>query len=391
MTAGAAGRPLRLAFLGDPNSGHTRHWIAYFLDRGHAIHLLLPAHDLLQGGLDPRVEVDRFTAWPPTPLRGAGSVITAISLRRLLRTVRPDVLHAHGLHRYGLAARLSGFHPYVVTVWGSDVLVVMRRTPRLRLYARLILRGADLVTGGSSALLAAAIRAGARADRSQYIHFGVDTDRFAPGPDPIALRRRLDLEGRRVVLSSRAITPLYHQRTAVETLPALPDDVVLLMTRHLADADELAAVERRAGELGVADRLRIVAGLDDAEMPDLYRLADVVLSIPASDGGPITVAEALAVGRPVVATDLPSVREWLGGLDPEALVPIADADATARAIRRALAQDGAERTARATAGRAAVVALASRTVNMARMETLYRQLAADRHRSGVVGRRAGRT
>ena len=88
-------------------------------------------------------------------------------------------------------------------------------------------------------------------------------------------------------------------------------------------------------------------------MPDLYRLADVVVSIPASDGGPVTVAEALAVGRPVVATDLPSVREWLAELDPEALVPVDDVAATAAAVETVLSRGPDERHERAARGRAA--------------------------------------
>jgi len=264
----------------------------------------------------------------------------------------------------------------VVSVWGSDILITARSTWRARLHTRVALRGADLVTGNSEHLVKAAIAAGARAERTHYINFGVDTERFCPGPEPVELRARLGLEGRRVIFSPRTIAPLYHHETVIAALGQLPQDVVVLMTRYLANATELEALETQAAELGVAERMIVVDTVAYGEMPDLYRLADVVVSLAASDGGPITVIEALATGRPVVATDLPAVREWAAELDPAALVPVADAEATARAIEHLLSLSPSERDELSRRGRGAVEERAGERANMERMELLYRELAA---------------
>lgn len=376
----AAEPPLRLAFLGDANSRHTRRWLEFFLNRGHEVHLLIPAHDAVTVALDPRLHVQRFTAWPRIRVRGAGSVATALALRSALRAIRPDLLHAHALTRYGVAARLSGFHPYVITAWGSDVLVVMPSSRLRRVQGWLALRGADLVTAGSQHLLQAVIAAGARRERTRFVHFGVDTDRFTAGPRPAALAARLDVVDRRVVLSNRTVAPLYQHDTVLRAIATLPPDVVVVLTRHVARPAELARIARLAEELGIASRVRITDEIEDDEMPDLYRLADVVISVPESDGGPTTIVEALAVGRPIVASDLPPVREWLGELDPAALVPVGDPEATAAALRRALELGAVERDALAVRGRAAVVERADRTASMLAMEGLYRALVARRSR-----------
>jgi glycosyltransferase involved in cell wall biosynthesis len=244
--------------------------------------------------------------------------------------------------------------------------------------ALIALRAADLVTGGSEHLVKLAIAAGSRPSRTKYVHFGVDTDRFSPGPDPAALRARLGLQGRRVVMSNRAITPIYRQTVVVEALAGLPSDVVVVMTRHLAQTPELATVQARAAELGVADRLVIADTIDDIEMPDLYRLADVVVSIPESDGGPTTIAEALAVGRPVVATDLPSAREWQHELGREALVPVGDSAATVEAILAALGRSPDEEGPRSAGARRAVLERADERRNMEMMEKFCRDLVGPR-------------
>jgi glycosyltransferase involved in cell wall biosynthesis len=350
----------------------------FFLERGHEIHLLVPGRDEIRVTQDPGVQVHRFEAWPRSPVRGLPALKTARSLRHVVGSIRPDILHAHYITRYATAAWLSGFHPYVITVWGSDVQAAVRTSRRHRIQALIALRAADLVTGGSEHLVKLAIAAGSRPSRTKYVHFGVDTDRFSPGPDPAALRGRLGLQGRRVVLSNRAITPIYRQGVAVEALASLPPDVVVVMTRHLAQAPELASIQARAAELGVADRLVIADTIEDAEMPDLYRLADVIVSIPESDGGPTTVAEALAVGKPVVATDLPSAREWLDALGRDAIVPVGDSAATAEAILAALSRNPGEEAVRAAGARQAVLERADERRNMEMMERFYRDLVGSR-------------
>jgi len=377
----AVDEPLHLAFLGDPNSVHMRRWTRYFSDRGHRVTLLVPEGKVVVPGLLPAISVERFLPFSRQRERLFGALESRRALTRLLRRLEPDVLHAHFVTENAWHAWISGFHPYVVTVWGSDVLAAGRRSRRGRFYARLALRAADIVTGGSEHLVRAAVAAGARPERTRYIHLGVDTERFSPGPDPIKLRARLGLAGYRVLLSNRLIAPLYRQSVVVEALAHLPSDVVAVMTAYRAQPDEMASIRALADRLGVADRLRIVDELEESEMPDLYRLADVVVSIPATDGGPATVAEALAVGRSVVATDLPSVREWLGKLDPLALVPVDDVAATVAAVQMVLSRGHEERAERAARARAAVAERADWRANMERMELIYRELASSRRGS----------
>ena len=373
-------QPLSLAFLCDPNSIHTRRWTGYLAGRGHRVTLVVGQTQTVNPGLPAGIEVERFVPYNHRRMHLLGALDARRSLRGILKRLNPDVLHAHYLTVHGWHAWISGFHPYAITVWGSDVIVEARETRRGHLYARLSLGSADLVTGTSDYLLAVSVAEGAKPERTRLIHFGVDSEQFRPGPDPVALRSRLGLEGRRIIFSPRTIAPLYHHETVIEALARLPGDVVVLMTRHLADAVELEALQAGASELGVRDRMILVDSVPHAEMPDYYRMADVVVSVADSDGGPITVVEALAAGRPIVATDLPSVREWQDVLDPAGLVPIADAPATARAIETLLSRSPAEREELARRGRQVVEERAGERANMERMETLYRQLAARRRK-----------
>lgn len=363
-------RPLRLAFIADPNSIHTRRWLGWFVRHGHEVHLVDPFDTAIDPGFDGGIEVHRVSLPSGPPV--AGLLGRRRALRRVLARIGPDVLHAHFVRRFGWQAALSGVRPLVVTPWGSDLLRVRGRSVRTRWWNWFALRSADLVTVSSEGMRAAAIRAGAKPDRVELVHHGVDTGRFSPS--------KASRTGPRRILSIRAIAPLYHHATAIEAIARLAADGLrpeLVLTR-MGSAEQLDQLEALARERGVGAQLRILERVEHDALPDLYRSGDVLVSIPETDSFPVTLLEAMACGLPAVVSDLPAVTPVYGVLDPiarELIVPIADVEATAGAIRRALDLSGAERTRLADRLRAFVVETADYDTHMRRMEGLYRGLA----------------
>jgi glycosyltransferase involved in cell wall biosynthesis len=372
--------PLRLAFLGDPGSIHTQRWLGFFVERGHDVHLLVPDKDRIPDDLDPRIRVHRFRAWPKLHVRGLGVAVTALTLRLALRAVRPDILHAHYLTRYGWAARLSGFRPYVITVWGSDVFVTPRTSAVAARWAPRVLANAACVTAVSADLARAAVELGAPQDRTVIVQFGVDSEQFAPGPAPAALRTSLGLAGRRVVLSPRGLRPMYRHEVAIEAAALLPDDVSLLLVAWQPDPEYLARLKALVAERGLGARVRFVESIPHGAMADYYRLADVVVSLPTTDAFPVTALECMACGVPIVMGDVPSAREGLGAVDPEAVVPGDDPVAVAAALRTRLDLSPAARADLAARLRHAAIERGDVSRNLLEMESMYRKLA-DRKRN----------
>lgn len=370
--------PLALAFLGDPNSIHTRRWITFFAERGHRINLLVPDNQPVEWGLDARISLVRFEAYPPRPIRGLSSMATRRSLGRAIRVAHPDVLHAHALSRYGWMAHLSGFRPYVISAWGTDVFAADRTSRWTRWRSRRALAAASMVTAVSRPLADAAIRLGAQVDRVRIVQFGIDSSRFVPGPPSDELREQIGVVGRRVIFAPRALRPLYRNQVLIEALGLLPADVVLVLSEAGQDPDERTHLEIAADRVGVSSRVRFVPGIPHAKMPQFYRLADVVASVPESDAFPVTALEAMATGIPVVLSDLASAREVFQTLDATAVVPVGDVAATAAAIRDRLDLTPGVRADLGTRLRQAAIALAEIGQNLGPMEDEYRRLAGRR-------------
>lgn len=364
---------LRIAFLADAKSVHTRRWLGYFAQRGHYVALLIAGDGQPDPALDPRIEIHRYRRFGRRHIPLLSSLQNRAALRRLLGALQPEILHAHYLSRYGWQARRSGFSPYVVTGWGSDLLLDPSRSLRARIWAHQVLSHARLVTVPSQHLVDVAIRLGARPDRLRRVPFGVDTQEFAPSQNREAIVAA-GLDDRRIVFSPRAIRPLYRQDVILAAVATLPDDVILVMTGRNADSRYLAELRQMATDLRMSGRLQIIPEIEPRLMLALFQSAQVVVSVPGSDGLPISILEAMACGVPVVASDLPGPREALGPSAERLTVPIGDAEAVSRTIDGVLRLSSVERRTLGTALRQRVIDEFDFATCMQRMEHLYLQL-----------------
>jgi glycosyltransferase involved in cell wall biosynthesis len=106
---------------------------------------------------------------------------------------------------------------------------------------------------------------------------------------------------------------------------------------------------------------------------DAYRLATIAISIPTSDGTPVSVLEAMACEIPVIASDLPSLREWIINNENGLLVDPKDVQGLALLIQEILG-DQKKQALFGKRGREIVDQRANHHVEMKKMEGLYLQL-----------------
>jgi glycosyltransferase involved in cell wall biosynthesis len=370
---------MRLCFVGNPGSIHTQRWVSHFAQAGHETHLVNLGPQPARKFDWPGPQHHNLPAPPRIPIPGLRGIVMLNARRRALsdlqQQIQPDILHAHSVADPGWFAALSGFHPFVLTAWGSDVLLGLRRGPRLhRWLTRNALRHADLLTADARSVLDAArphLRSGARVE---LIRFGIDTRAFSPGVDT-TWRTRLSLGSGPVLLSIRQCHPLYNIDVIIRAFAHVREEfpaaslLIKLVSQTSADP-YLAELGALADQLALSDAVTYVPQISYAELPDLYRAADVVLSVPSSDGLPVSVLEAMACGAPVIASDLPALRELTDDGADLSLVPVRDGDALSRAIMAVLA-DPLRRARVVEQNLAAIRRTADFAVEMARMEQLY--------------------
>jgi glycosyltransferase involved in cell wall biosynthesis len=221
------------------------------------------------------------------------------SFVRAARRTDADLLHAHWLPSGWVAARTG--KPYIVQVWGTDVELA-QRAPRL---ARGVLRGARLVIAASTALAESA-----RALGAQDVHVipsGVDlppeVGEEASPPE---------------VLYAGRLSP----EKGIEELVAAADGLKLVV----AGDGPLRA--RVPGALGFVPH---------DELQRLYARAAVVACPSRREGFGVACLEAMAHGRPVVATDVGGLRDLVVDGETGVVVPPRDPGALRRALEQLLA------------------------------------------------------
>jgi glycosyltransferase involved in cell wall biosynthesis len=280
---------------------------------------------------DGGIAVHRFPFWSGQRLLTEYASIPAVRMltylvsgvfagARLARRTRSDVVHGHWAIPTGfialMAARLSALRPVVVTAHRKDIEVARSGSRIARALAAYTLTRADRVVAVSGVLRDELVDGfGVECSRIEVVPMGVDTGLFAPS-DREAARARLDIApGMRLALFVGGLIPVKGVGDLIEAMGSvLPGDPDVLLT--LAGAGPLEADLRAQAEtLGQSARIRFLGPVPHDDLPVWMNAADVLVLPSYSEGLPVCLMEAAAVGLPMVATDVGGSAEVLR-LDP---------------------------------------------------------------------------
>lgn len=368
---------MRLCFLSDAKAEHTRRWTKYFALKGHTVKLITWNAELLPDYDPVRVEVVRKRRLRRALLSRALNLPSLLlSVRKAIREFRPHVVHAHSAEAYAWMAAMSGFHPYIVTPWGTDLLIEAKRSTWIRRLNRCALRGADLVTCDAIHMRRELIDLGVPSSRVRLVMFGTEVERFRPDPERrSAQRRRHNLGDAPIVISTRTLTPLHDIPTFARAMPLIVEKLPEVRFIIAGDGSSRAEILQLVESLGMAGRIHFTGHLTEDEMAAWLDAADVYVSTSLTDAGLAgSTAEAMATGLPVVITDNADNRDWVREGEMGFLIPNGDATALAARVVDLLRDDGL-RQRFGHLNRKAIVDRNNYRTQMDLVERLYQTLA----------------
>ncbi|UWZ34055.1 glycosyltransferase [Dactylosporangium roseum] len=258
----------------------------------------------------------------------------------------PDVVHAH-FWMSGLAAITAAPDRGIPVVQTYHALGTVKRrhqggadtSPPQRIgFERRIGRTVDRVVAQCQEEIAELVRMGVPRRRIVLIPSGVDGTRFSPdgpvAPRPAGVPRILSV-GRLVERKGFA--------ELIRTLPLVPGAECVVVggppAADLGSDPEARRLSRVAAEAGVAGRVHLAGQVPPALMPEWYRSADVVAAVPWYEPFGLTPLEAMACGRPVVATAVGGLVDTVVDRVTGDLVPPHDPRALGTTLRRLLDDD----------------------------------------------------
>lgn len=330
---------MRVAFLSAANSVHTLRWVNGLAGRGLEVHLI-SAHESGEG-LDGRVQFHRLARRPP-----AAYLLCGHELTTRLRQIAPDLLNAHYASGYGTLARISGFRPLLLSVWGSDVYEFPQSSPLHRWLIRGNLRAASAIASTSHCM--------ARQVAELFEHpsvfvtpFGVDPQAFAPG-------RVGGPSGQVVIGTVKTLTPKYGIDLLIDAFALALQRAGTTMDLRLeitGGGTDDTALRQRVDRLGLSRRVTFHGPVPHVRVPEMLARLDIFAALSRDDSESFGVAavEAAACGKPVVVSDVDGFVEVVRAGETGLVVPRENVTSAADALLR-LAGDA---DLRATLGAAA--------------------------------------
>jgi glycosyltransferase involved in cell wall biosynthesis len=313
----------------------TRELARGLAERGHAVEVLAPSASGrsmtgTEAGPDGAgrltMAARRSVRWPWYEDQRLG-LLSPSAARELIDGFAPDVVHVHSPLTLGAVARSAARRRRVPVVYTNHYLPAnvhpvpsraMRPGPVTRAagvlfdvgfygYVTGFANRCDRVTAPTATALLLLRDHGLRAP-SQVVSNGVDLDAFSPGQADESLRRRHGLPaGRPLILSVGRLSPEKRADVLIEALARSEvGDSVLALAGSGPDSQRL---RERAARLGVSERVRFLGFVPGADLPGLYRLADVFAIASEAELQSLVTMEAMASGLPVVAVNAGALGE----------------------------------------------------------------------------------
>jgi glycosyltransferase involved in cell wall biosynthesis len=347
---------VRILYLADAPYPHTWRWVKHFAALGHDCEVISFRPAEIEGA-----RVTYVDGWER--LGKLRYLIHARRVSRLINQRSPDLLHALHLTSYGFLGALSGYHPYLLSVWGTDILEAPGWTPFHQWLTRYSLRHADEITATGANLAAATSKYAPDGRPVHVVPYGVDMRQFEPKPRP---------NGERVVIGTVArLSVEKGLRYLIEAFARLREQFGDRIALRIAgDGPEQDNLERLARSLRLD--VDFAGWVEHEELPSFLQSLDIFALPSLFEGFGVAAVEASAMELPVAGSNVYGIPDVVLDGATGCLVPPGDPASLAAAISR-LIEDPTRRRQLGEAGRAFVAERYDWSKNTAQMEALYRE------------------
>lgn len=324
---------MKLLFLADPNSPHIIKWAKSLsqLDINIIIFGLGKLEVKDYEGI-PNIEVKTLNE---SVIRDEGSISKLRYLRalpqikKIIKDFHPDIVHAHYATSYGFLGALSGFHPFILSVWGSDVFSFPHISSLHKILLSYNLKKADKILSTSHIM---AKETKLYTDKAiEVIPFGVDTEQFKP----MNVESFFDKDDI-VIGTVKTLEEKYGIDYLIQAFKILSDKYPRLPLKLLIVGG--GSLEKKlknlADELLIGSKTIFTGKVPFSDVPKYHNMLSVFVSVSNSESFGVAVLEAMACGKPVIVSNVGGLPEIVENGKTGFIVPPRDPQKIAEAIEK---------------------------------------------------------
>jgi len=369
---------MRLFLLANVNSIHAQRWAIALANRG--IEILFFSLSKVEGDnpFDTLKNIELFTfGFDEKFTKNDSSGLSKFRylkvlplLKQKINRFQPDILHAHYLSGYGTLGALSGFHPFVVSVWGSDIFDFPKKSYFHKKLIEFNLKKADRVLS-TSKIMAKEINLYTLKD-IDITPFGIDMEQFKP----MKVKSLFD-ENDIVIGTVKTLEEKYGIEYLIKAFKILSDKnkdlplKLLIVGSGSLDED----LKQLTKDLKIEDKTIFTGKVPFIDIPKYHNMLSVSVSVSVlnSESFGVAIIEASSCAKPVVVANVGGLPEVVEDKVTGFIVPPRDGKATADAIEK-LILDRSLQIKMGINGRERVKKLFNWSDNVTQMTTIYKEI-----------------
>lgn len=292
---------MKICFLGDAGSIHTRRWIEFFRDIGHEVYLISFRQADISGVklyyIGDSISIDSDGG-------NASYLKKVFTIKNIIKEIKPDIINAHYLTSYGFIGSLvKGKIPFVVSTWGTDILVTPKKNKAYKLLTEYVLKKCDLVTSDSDYMSEEIVKLKANKNKVLTVPMGVSLSDFNSTNEEKA-REKVFLSMRTLCENSNIECILDAFKLVLEKYN---DSKLIITNSGSSEKDILTYIKK----LGIEDKVDFRGFINRQQLFRILNDGLTFVSIPTSDSTSVTLLESMLSGTFPIVSDLPANREWI--------------------------------------------------------------------------------
>lgn len=232
-------------------------------------------------------------------------------LKRVIREVRPEIIHAGPVQKCAFLAALTGFKPLVTMSWGSDLLKESDKNIFFNWITRFTLKRTTVLIGDCKAVQQKAESFGFSNENTILFPWGINLDEFSPSENNL-FRERRGWKNNFVILSLRSWEPIYGVDVLANAFTMAVAEEPSLRLILLGNGSQAKVIRSIFEKAGISEDIFWGGQVSQNDLPGFYQSADLYISASHSDGSSVSLMESLASGLPVLVSDIPGNKEWIG-------------------------------------------------------------------------------
>jgi glycosyltransferase involved in cell wall biosynthesis len=253
-----------------------------------------------------------------------------LGLQRIIRRIKPDLIHAGPIQTCAFIAVLTGFRPILTMSWGFDLMKDVHRGRWWEFATRYTLKRSTYFTSDANVTRDKAVEYGMNPKKTVVFPWGVDLTHFSPSS--VVHRPSSGF----TIFCNRSWEPNYGvdvlARAFVKVAQQRPEVSLML----LAGGSQGPVIRQILSSGGILDRVTFAGQIGQKDLPRYYHMADLYISPSHVDGSSVSLMEALACGLPCLVSDIPANEEWVFEGQNGWLFPDGNADVLAAKILSAI-------------------------------------------------------